>query len=172
MSGFREYKRQVNALAEQGRLDEALAQCDFLMTQHPEWKADISRLRAYTFARQGMYQEAISEREALISSGGGMLRDYYLLGDNLLSAGCFVEASECLQEVLRIGALEKETWFDSATLLLLAYTQMRLGQFQLAISYLDRAVAIDPECAMPVDGEGMLTNQDLRSKINKASQKD
>jgi tetratricopeptide (TPR) repeat protein len=165
---FAECKRRVDLLVKQGLLDEALAQCDFLIVQHPEWRVDIIRLRAYTYARKGMYPQAISEREALIESGDGMLRDYFQLGDNLLSAGRFAAASESFQEVLRLGAEQNESWFESAALLLLAYAQLRLGQLQLAIVYLDRAVAINPESAMPVHGEGMLTHQDLRIKIDEA----
>ena len=166
LNSFKEEKRKVNALADQGKMEEALAQCDALHAQHPEWRVEIIRLRAYTYTRQGMYQEAIAEREALISSTGGTLRDYYQLGDNFLSAGRFDEASRWLEDVLRVGAEQKEPWFESAALLLLAYAQMRLGRLQLATSYLDRAVAVDPECAMPVGGEGVLTHQELRAKIN------
>ena len=69
--------------------------------------------------------------------------------------------------MLRSGAEQNETWFNSAALLLLSYAQMRLGQLKEAESNLDKAVAIDPECAMPVRGEGIVTHQALRAEIRK-----
>jgi|SRR5882672_3506190 len=167
MSDFEKQKKRIKSLAENGEPDEALAHCNALLAELPESKAEILRLRAYVYAHRGMYEEAIVDRETLISSGNGILRDYYQLGDNSVSAGRFADASKWFHEVLRRGADQNETWFDSAALLLLAYAQMRLGRLQEAAQYLEKAAAIDPECAMPVRGEGIVTHQSLRDEIRR-----
>jgi tetratricopeptide (TPR) repeat protein len=167
VSEFKEHERKIKALIESKGHDEALSQCSALLAEQPELKAEVLRLRAYVHAHRGSYDEAIADRKTLVNEGIAMLRDYYQLGDNSLSAGHYREASQWFNEVLRRGAEQNETWFESAALLLLSYAQMRLGQLQEAEKSLDKAVAIDAECAMPVRGEGIVTHQSLREEINR-----
>lgn len=167
MIEFNSHKSHVNALVKEGKYDEALARCDSLFAEMPISRAEILRLRAYVHAHRGTYEEAIADRESIISSDEGILRDYYQLADNLLSAGRYEDASKWFNEVLRKGADQNETWFDAAALLLLAYAQIRLGRLQDAEIALDKAVAIDPECAMPVRGDGLVTHQNLREEIQR-----
>ena len=164
---FKQHEKRIKTLIENKAHDEALAECNALLAQQPELKAEVLRLRAYVHAHRGMYDEAIADRETLIDEGLAILRDYYQLGDNSMSAGRFKEASKWFHEVLRRGAEQNETWFDSAALLLLSYAQMRLGQLQEAQRNLDKAVAIDAECAMPVRGAGIVTHQSLREEIQR-----
>lgn len=160
-------QKSVKELVKSGEHDVALAQCNALLAEQPESNADILRLRAYVYAHRGMFDEAIADRKTILCSGAAMLRDLYQLADNLLSAGRFEEAGEWFQEVLRGGAEQNETWFDSAALLLLSYTQLRLGRLHEAEMNLEKAVAIDAECAMPVRGEGIVTHQSLRNEIRR-----
>ena len=171
MQEFDKHIREIKALADQGEFDDALTKCNFLLAQMPEMRSDILRIRAYVYSLQGMYEQAIDDRNELIGSGDGMLRDYYLLGDNSLSLGRFADASKSLQEVLRLGAEQNETWFDSAALLLLSYAHMELGRLQEAIQCLDQAIDKDPECAIPMPGQGMVSHQQLREEINRRNQK-
>lgn len=167
MSEIEKHKKRIKTLVEKDAHDDALAQCDALLAEQPEVRAEVLRLRAYVHADRGLYDEAIADRETLVNEGLAILRDYYQLGDNSMSAGRFMEAIRWFHEVLRRGAEQNETWFDSAALLLLSYTQMRLGQLQEAERNLDKAVAIDPECAMPVRGAGIVTHQSLREEIKR-----
>ena len=167
VGGFKQHEKRIKTLIENKAHDEALAQCNALLAEQPELRGEVLRLRAYVHAHRGLYDEAIADRESLVNEGLAILRDYYQLGDNSMSAGRFKEASKWFHEVLRRGAEQNETWFNSAALLLLSYAQMRLGQLQEAESNLDKAVAIDPECAMPVRGEGIVTHQALRAEIRK-----
>jgi tetratricopeptide (TPR) repeat protein len=162
---FGKHRKLVKSLVDQGKAAEALKLCGQLLTQLPQATADVLRLRAYVYALGGRYTEAIADRNAVIASGEGMLRDYYQLGDNALSAGRFEDASRWLQEALRLGRIQSEPWFESAALLLLSYAKMELGQLQEASETLERAVAIDPECAMPIRGHGVITHQSLRDEI-------
>lgn len=164
---FESYKRRAKTLVDQGKAAEALDLCSQLLAQLPQATADILRLRAYVYALEGRYTEAIADRSSVIARGEGILRDYYQLGDNSLSAGLFEDASRWLQEALRLGRVQGESWFESAALLLLSYVKMQLGQLQEASETLERAVAIDPECAMPIRGHGMVTHQSLRDEITR-----
>jgi len=167
VSEFERHNKRIKTLVENDSHEEALAQCNALLAAQPESQAEILRLRAYVHAHRGTYDEAIADRESLINSGTACLRDYYQLGDNSLSAGRFEDASKWFHEVLRRGAQQNDTWFDSAALLLLSYAQMRLGELQDAEKNLEKAVAIDAECAIPVRGEGIVTHQSLRDEIRR-----
>jgi tetratricopeptide (TPR) repeat protein len=162
--GSAEIKQRARALAESGKFDEALSQCDLLMTQTGEAQADSRRLRAYIYILKGEYEAAVGEREALIATGEGSLRDYYQLGENLLAIERFQEASQRLRQVLRLGDEQRETWFESAALLLLSYAEMQLGHIEEASRYLDGAVAKDADCALPVRGR-LITHHWLRQEI-------
>lgn len=161
------HKKRVKTLVDQGKAAEALDLCGQLLAQLPQATADILRLRAYVYALEGRYAEAIADRNSVIESGEGKLRDYYQLGDNAVSAGRFEDASRWLQEALRLGRIQGESWFESAALLLLSYAKMQLGQLQEASETLERAVAVDPECAMPIRGHGVVTHQSLRDEITR-----
>lgn len=167
MDDFKQHEKRIKSLVQRKAHDEALAECNAFKAQHPELKAEVLRLRAYIHAHRGAYDDAIADRESLVNEGLAILRDYYQLGDNSLSAGRFKEASKWFNDALRRGAEENETWFDSAALLLLSYSQMRLGLLQEAEKNLDKAVALDADCAMPVRGEGIVTHQSLREEIRR-----
>jgi tetratricopeptide (TPR) repeat protein len=167
MNDFETQKKRIKSLVEGSEPDAALAECNALLAKHPEWRADLLRSRAYVFAHRGMYEAAIADREALIGSGEGILRDYYQLGDNALSAGRFADASKWFQEVLRLGTEQNESWFDAAALLLLSYSQMQLGHLYEAAQYVEKAIALESDCAMPVRGEGLVAGQALREEITR-----
>lgn len=165
MSDLKERTKRIKSLADQGRFEDALASCDSLLEQSPGLKGEILRARAYVYSVQGRYDLAIADRRTLIESGEGLLRDYYQIGDNSMSAGLFEDASGWFIEILRLGAEQNEKWFESAALLLLSFAQLQLGRLQEASRYLDQAVSSDPECAMPVRGHGMINPDRLRKEI-------
>lgn len=167
MSELEVHKERIKKLAEAGKHDDAISQCNELLDKAPEWRADVLRLRAYSYALQGMYEEAIADRETLINNGEGKLRDYFLIAYNSLSAGRLEDASNWFKEVLRIGAEQNETWFESTSWLLLSFSQMQLGHLDEAEISVARAAAIEPDCSMPVHGKGMVTIQDIRGEIQR-----
>jgi tetratricopeptide (TPR) repeat protein len=158
--------KQIKSLADQRRYDQALAECEAFIESIPENKADALRTRAYIFALMGDYQRALRDREMIIDMGEGTIRDYYRGADNALSAGKFTQAATWLNEVLRMGEEQNETWFKSASYFLLAYAQMEVRQYQEAIANIDRAVAIEADVAMPLPGiSGMCNQRQLREEI-------
>lgn len=109
---FERYKKRAKALVDEGKAAEAIDLCSQLLAQLPQATADILRLRAYVYALEGRYTEAIADRNSVIARGEGILRDYYQLGDNSLSAGRFEDASRWLQEALRLGRIQSEAWVE------------------------------------------------------------
>jgi tetratricopeptide (TPR) repeat protein len=163
--------KEIKTLAEKDRFDEAIAKCEEILRGHCESKADVLRVRAYVYSLWGHYDKAIQDRESILRMGQGILRDYYLAGDNALTLGNFVQASVWLEEVLRLGQEQSENWFESAACFLLAFAKMELGDYEEAISNLDRAVDVDANCAMPLPGLGTWDHNRLRNEIRRRAQK-
>jgi tetratricopeptide (TPR) repeat protein len=160
--------KQIKSLAERDQYDEALAECDGLLSGSTGKKADVLRMRAHVFALRGDYSNAVEGRETVLEMGEGTIKDYYRAADNALSAGQFAQAADWFKEVLRLGEGQNETWFKSASYFLLAYAQMELGQYQEAIANLDCAVAVEADVAMPLPGVcGTFSNQQLREEIRR-----
>ena len=159
--------KEIKFLAEHDRYDEALEQCEKLFADFPESKADILRTRAYVFARKGDYPNALRDREAIFAMGTGGIRDYFLAGNNALFAGRFLQASNWLNEVLRLGEEQNETWFKAGSYFLLAYAQMELGNYSEADANLKTAMSVEPRCAMPLPGLGMCDESRLREQIRR-----
>ena len=86
MNEFDKHEKHIKLLAERGESDEArrkATRCSRIRGVDGDYLA-----AACVYLRAGaMYEEAIADRETLISSGNGILRDYYQLEDNSLSAG-------------------------------------------------------------------------------------
>lgn len=158
---------QVKLLAQQDRYDEALAECEKWLREAPNRKADILRIRAYTLARQGDYERALQDRESIFQMEDGTIRDYYLAANNALMAGHLPKAASWLKEVVRRGKDQDETWFEAATRFLLAYVLMESGDLRGAKRDLDLAIAMDPDCAMPLPGLGVWNCNRLREEIER-----
>ncbi|MHC1727571.1 MAG: tetratricopeptide repeat protein [Syntrophobacteraceae bacterium] len=163
--------KEIKALAESGRFDEAIAKCEKILDGSSEKMVEILRVRAFVYTLWGHYDKAKEDREAILGTGQGVLSDYYLAGDNALSSGNFSQASFWLREVLRLGQEQNENWFESAAYFLLAFAQMELGNYREAISNLDRAVHIDPHCAMPLPSLGTWDHNLLRTEIQRRASK-
>jgi len=157
--------KKIKSLAEKGSYREALEECDQYINNFPEKKNDGLRTRAYVLALSGDYEGALQVRKTIIDMGEGRLRDYYLSGDNALSLGKYKEASGWFKEVLRKGAEQNETWFDSAAYFLLSYAQMELCNFDDALKYLENAISREPDCSMPIPNKGVWDTHRLKEEI-------
>jgi tetratricopeptide (TPR) repeat protein len=159
--------KHIKAIAEKGEYDRALTECEKLLRGPGPKKTDILRTRAYVFALSGDYGNAVKDRQAIMEMGEATVDDYFLAANNALSAGNVKRASVWLKEVLRLGEEQNETWFKSASLFLLAYSEMELRQFSNAHLSLSRAIAIEPACAMSLPGMGMCNHKKLEDEIRK-----
>lgn len=157
---------RIKTLVEQKKYDEALASCENILQEMPEKKADILRVRASIFSRSGNYERALQDREELLEMSECGISDYYLAADNALSAQKYAKACSWLNNVLKLGEEQKDTWFNSGAYFLLAYAKMELGQYIPAITDLDRAVSIESDVGMPLPGMcGICSHQQLREEI-------
>lgn len=160
--------KKIEQLAKMGLYEEALIACDDLFKEQNFNKVDVLRTRAFVFARSGDYGSAVRDREAIIETGKGEIRDYYRAADNALSAGQLTKATIWFEIVLKLGKEINETWFKAASYFLLAFTQMELGSYDAALSNLQNAVIADPDVSMPLPHLcGMCGHEQLRNEILK-----
>lgn len=157
----------IKQVAEKGDYDRALTECEKLLRKGGSKNADILRTRAYVFALSGDYDRAVKDRRTVLGMVDATIDDYFLAANNAISAGKMKQASVWLNEVLRLGNEQKETWFEVASLFLLAYSQMELRQYTKALASLSRATELQPGCAMPLPRIGMYNHEQLRDEIRK-----
>lgn len=157
--------KKIKSLAEEEKYEQALEECNEYLKKFPDRKADILRVRAYTFSLLGNYESALQDRKIIFEIGESTIKDYYLAANNALSLGEYKQACIWLDEVLRIGKDQNETWFDSGAYFLLAYAQMELKCYKEAINNLNNAVCCDPNCAMPLPNLGLWKHDRLKQEI-------
>jgi tetratricopeptide (TPR) repeat protein len=162
-------KQRITALIKAQHYEEAVDSCSGLLTQKNMPMADVLRLRAFAYASAGEYDAAIADRERIVEAGEPLLRDYYQLGDNAISLCRFPEAIKWLTKTLEVGREQKESWFESAALMLLAYAQVHTGALADAKEHLESAKKIDPDCRMPLDGGDWATYETISKKIDQLS---
>ena len=163
--------KKIKSLAEHGKYDEALSECDELIRCGSIEHIQIHRLKAHILELAGDYPHAMVHRKEVLEMKGTTLGDYYLAADNSISMKEFETAANLLQKVLSLGKEQNETWFDSASFFLLSYVQMELGEYDEAVRSLDRAVNIDPDVAMPLVHVGMCNHDQLRKEIDRRAKK-
>jgi tetratricopeptide (TPR) repeat protein len=158
----------IERLREARHYEEALGECDKLLDKEPSAVLDVLRIRARIYAGLDDYGRAVIDCRAILDSGNGELRDYYIAGNYALHAERFEDAAHYFRELLRRGDKENETWFKSAAYFFLAYALMELGNYAGAIQNLDNAVAVEADVSMPLPSTcGMCSNQQLREEINR-----
>lgn len=157
---------RVKRLVNQKSYGEALAECGKLLSSDPEHKNEILRVRAYAFAMSGDYESAVADYEAVINGDSPSLRNYYLGAFDALSLKDFEKAVAWFEKLLRLGREQKKTGFEAATLFYLSYAYTRLDEYEKAIRYLDEAIGVESDIAMPVP-EGMCHHTHLREEIER-----
>ncbi len=167
MSDFPRDKKRIEALIKGRQFEEALESCNALLEKEAGVSAKILRLRAFAYASAGRFDAAIADRERIVETSEVLLRDYFQLGDNSISAGRFPEAVKWFTKTLQLGREQKVSWFEAATLLLLAYAQTYTGAIAEARENLESAVKIEPDCMMPLAGGDWATYQSIGEKIDR-----
>lgn len=166
VSGFSEQESVVKRLVKEGRFDDARDVCGEIMAETPAERAEVSRLRAYTYALQGRHESAFMERRSIVDSGMGQAKDYYQMGYDLISKGDFRECIEWFEKTISVEEEQGTDWFTSASSLLLSFSGLQLGRLDFAKKWLEITSNLEPDCAMPVEGYGMITIDSLRSGAN------
>lgn len=158
---------RVKRLVYQDSFEEALAECNNLLSSDPEHKDEILRERAHAFAMSGDDESAVRDHELVINGASPEMRDYYLGAFRAISAKDLKRSAAWFKELLRLGREQKEAWLDSATPFYLAYIYMEFEEFDKAVEYLDEAIRIQPDGEMPIPDVGMCTNAQLREEIDR-----
>ena len=160
---------KIKSLARQRRYSDALAMCEALAQSAAIPVIDTLRARAHVLAMSGNYELALKDHEAILSDDAAKLRDYYLAADCALNSKRPERAAALFETLLQKEASEGGTWFRSGGYFLLAYAEMKLGEYEKALRHLVEAEAADPDCRMPVpeDLDTLWTTERLRSEIMK-----
>lgn len=128
---------------------------------------EIVRLRAHSLAMQFEHKKELSDRQYIIESGQQELKDFYLSGECALNCGEFELAEVYFEALFKLGKVKNETWFESATLFYLAFTQFKLSKFEIALQNILKAIELDSDCALPVpEMPKLLSATDLKHMIN------
>ncbi len=162
----------IKLLVKENKYDEALSVCKAMLeycdlNDRPE----ILRMRAYTYSHMGDYLRALTDREEVLQLGECTLKDLYLTADNALNLGEFKLASSVLKDLLELGAKQNEHWFDSAAYFELSYAQMELGNYKESLTNLEKAIDVEPNCAMPLPSQGMVGYEKLKREITRRMNK-
>lgn len=155
----------IKSLVEQNEFGQALAECEKLLFAHPENSADVLRIRAFVYASSGDYASSLRDREKILELSECMMKDYYLAAEQAIYAGQFAKATTWLKETVRLGHSKNDTWFESSSNFLLAYAQLELGNCAEALKYLDMAVNLENDIAMPLPNTTICTHSELRDLI-------
>lgn len=160
--------KEIEALIEQKRYEEALLECDTLLQGASAGRVnEILRIQSHAFAMAGDYNRAIDIFETIFADSNGTMADYYQAAFNALYAEQFSNAEKWFKQVLHQGKEQGETWFESASLFYLSYAQMELGKHEEALRSLDDASRSEADIAMPLPKINMWTSAQLRSEIER-----
>lgn len=158
---------RIKSLANSRDYGEALAACDALLRSGEGESAELLRVRAYVHSRSGNFDRAIDDYRVVLESGDAQLRDWYLAADNALEAERYTDATEWFSEVIRLGDLQSETWFRSASLFYLSYCRLMIGNPEEALNLLSEASSLDPEIELHLPRLGTCSAQKLQAEILK-----
>lgn len=156
---------EITALIEKRQYDDAISECDRLLTKLPEKRIEILRLRAYAFDMSGDSEGSLEDHERIFQEDGVAIKDFYLAGFRALFAGHFEKARQWFLEVLILSKEQDEDWFLSATLFYSAYVNLQLGDHDQASLHLKKAILIEEDLALPLPELGVCTGEQLREMI-------
>lgn len=163
----------IKFLIKDRRYDEALNACQQLTESQPQLKYDVMRQKSYLYSARGEYKAAVGELSAIIEAGKARIGDYDSAAFWALFDEQYKQALDLYLTALKIGEEQNESWFRSHELSLISYIYMKLGEFEKALSFLDKFEAEEPQDTtflVPVPNEGILglcESKELRGEIQR-----
>ena len=157
----------IKSLIKQRRHDEALEACNQLTESQPELKYEVMRQRSYLYAGQAEYRAAVKDLSSMIDTGQANLSDYNSAALWALCDGQLEQALEWLLIALKMGEEQNEEWFRSEELCLVAYIYMELGEYEKAMSFLNKDESDDKDTSFFVPNKGFCEITDLRAEIER-----
>jgi tetratricopeptide (TPR) repeat protein len=158
---------QIEQLINQGRYEEATDAGKDLLAMKPELKFEVARLRSYMFSRQAEYSAAIEELSSIIKAGEATLGDYDKAAFWALYDGQFHKALDWYLIALKMGEEQNETWFRSGELDRIAYIYMELGEYENAMSFLDKLESDGDDGPFLIPHKGFCALKQLRDEIRR-----
>ena len=131
-----------NALAEEGKLAEAIAQCQRALEISPDYPEAHNTL-GNVYAKQEKYDEAITHYRAAADADRTYADPRNGLGSVLVKLGRFAEAEAQCREALRLAPMHLPAMFSLATAL---HSQGKLDE---AADYYRRILALNPKLFTP-----------------------
>lgn len=141
---------EIRCLLNTRKYQEALTECNELISQTGLSNLEPLRLRARAFSLLGRYEEELFDWEVILDSSEADLKDYFLGSQCAINCGKYKHAESHLNSLLQIGSEKNEDWFKSAGLFLLAFSQFKLNKMDAAHKNICNVLNLEPDCAMPV----------------------
>jgi tetratricopeptide (TPR) repeat protein len=161
---------EIKRARDKGDLDIALAACNELLEKDAA-SIDALRIRASVWFLKDRQTEALQDYQLVIESGLTNAGDFFLGADVAIQLEKYDLACEWLERVVEIGLKSGNHGFDSSAYFLTAYSKMQSGRYEEALSYLEKAEAVNVNIALPIPGEtGVASAQHLRAEINRRKQ--
>lgn len=166
----------IKSLIKERRYDEALDACKQLAESQPELKYEVMRQKSYIYAGRAEYKAAVAELSSIIDAGEADIGNYDSAAFWSLYDEQFKQALDWYLIALKMGEEQNESWFRSNELCLIAYIYMKLGEFEKAISFLDKDESDDKDSSflIPIPNEGIVgicEVKQLRDEIRRRSAK-
>ena len=151
-----------------GRLyEEALDACKQLSESSPKLKYEVMRQKSFIHTHRAEYKAAVKELSLMIEEGQAELRDYHSAAFWALHDEQFEKAREWFLITLRIGEEQNDEYFESDSLFLLAYIYMELGEYENAMSFLNKLEPEERDDSYLTPNKGFCELSDLRNEIER-----
>ncbi|MEM8932604.1 MAG: tetratricopeptide repeat protein [Acidobacteriota bacterium] len=132
--------RTGNALARQGRLDDAVTLYDRLMSVEPAWTPSVLEKRAVAYVNLGRHDEAVADFEHAVGLSPNDARLRRLYASALEAMGRGAAAADARRE-----AAKRTDADDPEVLVEQARDALRQGDRERAVEALEQALALRPD---------------------------
>ncbi len=161
-------EKRIKDLARAGKFEQAIEECESLLTSPGVDELEVLRARAYVYGKKGDPKKALDDHRAIVGNRLAQLADFYLAAYDALSFEDYEQARRWLHELMEQAESAGNDAYDAVAHFQIAYTDMQLGHYEQALESLLKAVAIDPDIAMPIPGEsGIANSKDLQLEIER-----
>lgn len=157
--------KEVKKLIKKKRYDKALHTCERLMNEHPELRYELMRQKSWVYSRRAEYKNAVAELSTIIDEGEATLSDYDTAAFWALHNGQFHQALEWYLIALNLGKEQNREWYKSNELYLIAYIYMELGEYEKALTYLNKDDTRDKDGSFLIPNKGFCEVNHLRNEI-------
>lgn len=125
----------------------------------------ILRERSKAFSIMGDHAQALKDRRLLISEGTADLSDHFEAGFDALHYELYAEAESMFRDVLNMGKLQQQDWFETPALFYLIYATIRQGKLEEAKQLMEQLASIDRDIALQIPGVRICHINELNQEL-------